>query len=154
MTKKADFNAEEWATVAEAPVLAGMRLVAASRGGTIRESLAVGKVYAKARQEHGESDLLDELVAAPPSPDPGQLRSSGDIGQLSTDRLVEALRILEEKASAEEVEAYRRFVIAVAQAAASAHREGGFLGVGGKDVSDEEQRALDDLAATLKPTSS
>ena len=154
MTKKADFNAEEWATVAEAPVLAGMRLVAASRGGTIRESLAVGKVYAKARQENGESDLLDELVASPPSPDPGQLRSSGDIGQLSTDRLVQALRILEEKASAEEVEAYRRFVIAVAQAAASAHREGGFLGVGGKEVSDEEQRALDDLAATLKPTSS
>ena len=29
MTKKADFNAEEWATVAEAPVLAGLRLVAA-----------------------------------------------------------------------------------------------------------------------------
>ena len=154
MTKKADFNAEEWATVAEAPVLAGMRLVAASRGGTIRESLAVGKVYAKARQENGESDLLDELVASPPSPDRGQLRSSGDIGQLSTDRLVQALRILEEKASAEEVEAYRRFVIAVARAAASAHREGGFLGVGGNEVSDEEQRALDDLAATLKPTSS
>ena len=37
MTKKADFNAEEWAAVAEAPVLAGMRLVAASRRGTIRD---------------------------------------------------------------------------------------------------------------------
>ena len=154
MTKKADFNAEEWATVAEAPVLAGMRLMAASRGGILRESLAVGKVYAKARQEHGESDLLDELVAAPPSADPGQLRASGDIGKLSTDRLAEALRILQEKASADEVEAYRRFVTAVAQAAASAHREGGFLGVGGKEVSDEEQRALDDLAATLKPATS
>ncbi len=154
MTKKADFNAEEWATVAEAPVLAGLRLAAASRGGTIRESLAVGKAYAKARQEHGGSDLLDELVAAPPSPDPDRLRPGGDIGQLSTDRLGEALRILEEKASAEEVEAYRRFVTAVAQAAASAHREGGFLGVGGKDVSEEEQRALDELAATLKPATS
>ena len=43
---------------------------------------------------------------------------------------------------------------AVAQAAASAHREGGFLGVGGKDVSEEEQRALDELAATLKPATS
>ena len=68
--------------------------------------------------------------------------------------MVEALRILEEKASAEETEAYRRFVTAVAHAAASAHREGGFLGVGGKEVSDEEQRALDDLATTLKPATS
>ena len=68
--------------------------------------------------------------------------------------MVEALRILDEKASAEEAEAYGRFVTAVAQAAANAHREGGFLGVGGKDVSEEEQRALDDLATTLNPASS
>ena len=153
MTKKADFNAEEWATVAQAPVLAGMRVVAASRGGTIRESIAVGKTYTKARQEHGESDLLDDLVAAPPAADPGQLRSSGNIAQLSNDRLVEALRTLEEKASPEEVEAYKGFVMAVAQAAANAHREGGFLGVGGKDVSDEERRALDELAVTLSRSS-
>ena len=71
MTTKADFNADEWAIVAEAPVLAGMRLVAASRGGTIRESLAVGKVYAKARQEHGKNELLDELVATPRARIPG-----------------------------------------------------------------------------------
>ena len=147
MTRKADFNAEEWATVAEAPVLAGMRLVAASRGGTIRESIAVGEAYTKARQAHGESELLDALVAAPPAADPGQLRSSGDIAKLSNDRILGALQILEQKASPEEVEAYKMFVTAVAHAAANAHREGGFLGVGGTHVSDEEQQALDELAA-------
>ena len=36
MTKKADFNADEWSTIAEGPLLAGMRVVTASRGGTIR----------------------------------------------------------------------------------------------------------------------
>ena len=55
MTAKADFNAEEWSTVVEAPVLAGMRVVSAGRGGTIRETLAMGKVYAAARQAQGQS---------------------------------------------------------------------------------------------------
>ncbi|MBA3408403.1 MAG: hypothetical protein H0U06_10200 [Solirubrobacterales bacterium] len=63
MTTKADFNADAWASVVEAPLLAGMKLVAAERGGTLRESLAVGKTYSKARRQQGESPLLDEVVA-------------------------------------------------------------------------------------------
>lgn len=48
MTTKASFNAEEWATIAEAPILAGMRVAAAERGGTLRETLAVGRVSGSA----------------------------------------------------------------------------------------------------------
>ncbi len=66
MTKKADFNAEEWSKVVEGPLLAGIRVITADRGGTIRESLAMGQVYAHARQQQGASELLDELVATPP----------------------------------------------------------------------------------------
>ena len=77
MTSKADFNAEEWTTVVEGPVLAGMRVVAAHRGGTIRESLAVAKVYAAAREAQGDSELLDALVSSPPAVDSQQIRASG-----------------------------------------------------------------------------
>lgn len=152
MTKKADFNADEWSTIAEGPLLAGMRVIAAARGGTIRESLAMGQTYAKARQQQGESELLDDLVAAPPSVDPERVRAAGDIGRASSERLREALQLLEQKASPEEVEAYKRFVMSLAEAAAKAHKEGGFMGVGGKQVSDQEQAALDEIAATLERT--
>ncbi|MBA3298851.1 MAG: hypothetical protein H0U24_02105 [Thermoleophilaceae bacterium] len=152
MTKKADFNADEWSTIAEGPLLAGMRVITAARGGTIRESLAMGQTYAKARQQQGESELLDDLVAAPPSVDPERVRAAGDIGRASSERLREALQLLEQKASPEEVEAYKRFVMSLAEAAAKAHKEGGFMGVGGKQVSDQEQAALDELAATLERT--
>lgn len=37
----------------------------------------------------------------------------------------------------------------VAGAVARAHKEGGVLGVGGKDVSPEEQAALDEIEAVL-----
>ncbi len=150
MTKKADFNADEWSTIVEGPPLAGMRVITAARGGTIRESLAMGQTYARARQQQGESELLDELVASPPSVDPNAVRAAGDLGRASSERLREALQLLEQKASTEEIDAYKRFVLAVAEAAAKAHKEGGFLGVGGKQVSDEERAALDDIAATLE----
>jgi hypothetical protein len=150
MTTKADFNAEEWSTLVEAPVLAGMRVVAARRGGTIRESLAVAKVYAAAREAQGDSELLDALVASPPAVDAKEVRESGgDIASVAGERLREALRILAEKASPEEVEEYKRFVREVAEAAAKAHKEGGFIGIGGKEISPEEQVALDELQGIL-----
>ena len=153
MTKKGDFNADEWSALVEGPLLAGMRVITAARGGTIRESLALGQTYAKARQQHGESELLDDLVAAPPAMEPDRLRSAGDISAVTTERLREAVQLLEQKASPDEVEAYKRFVLTLAEAAANAHREGGFMGVGGKQVSEGEQAALDEIAATLQMTS-
>ena len=150
MTKKAEFNAEEWETLVEGPVLAGMRVVTADRGGTIRESLAMGKVYEEARKRHGESELLDELVSSPPVVDQQRAGAAGDLSSVTGERLREALGLLEQKASPEEVEAYKRFVLSVSEAVANAHKEGGFLGIGGKQVSETEQAALDEIAATLQ----
>ncbi len=149
MTKKADFNAEEWSKVVEGPMLAGMRVITADRGGTIRESVAMGKVYAQARQQQGKSELLDELVSSPPAIDPARMRSAGEAGQASSEGLREALRLLAQKASPEEADAYRGFVRDLADAVARAHKEGGLLGVGGKEVSPEEQTALDEIEAAL-----
>jgi hypothetical protein len=150
MTRKAEFNAEEWSTVVEAPLYAGMRVISADRGGTLRETLAVGRAYQEAREGHGESELLDELVKSPPSVDPDRVREAGgNIGALASERLGEAIRILEAKATPEETDAYKRFVMTVAQAVASAHKEGGFLGIGGKQVSDAENKALDEISVAL-----
>lgn len=149
MTNKADFNADEWAKVVEGPLLAGMKVIAADRGGTIRESLAMGQVYAQARQQQGGGELLDALVSSPPALDPARMRSAGEVGQASSEGLGEAIRVLQQKASPEEVDAYKAFVRGVAGTVARAHKEGGFLGVGGKEVSPEEQAALDEIEATL-----
>ncbi len=110
----------------------------------------MGQTYAQARQQHGESELLDDLVSSPPAMEPGRVRSPDQIPTVSRQRLGEAVAILEAKASPEEVATYKRFVVAVAEAAAGAHREGGFAGIGGQQVSEAEQAALDDMAATLE----
>ena len=150
MTTKAEFNAEQWETVVEGPVLAGMRVVSAHKGGTIRESLAIAKVYAAAREGQGESELLDELVASPPAVDSQRVREAGGaVAGAARDRLREALGILGEHATPDELEQYKRFVMQVAEAAARAHKEGGFIGIGGKEISPEEQAALDEIQGIL-----
>ena len=150
MTRKADFNAEEWSTVVDAPLYAGMRVISADRGGTLRESLAMGRVYQEARVHHGESELLDELIKSPPSIDPERIREAGgNIAALSSEQLRKAIEILEAKATSSEIDAYKRFVMTVAQAVASAHKEGGVLGIGGRQISDAENRALDEISTAL-----
>ena len=136
----------------EAPVLAGMRVVTAGRGGRIRETIAIGKVYATAREAQGKSELLDAILSSSPAVDPKGVQEAGNLAAASGDRLREALRILNAKAAVEEESAYKRFVLAVATAAAEAHKEGGFIGIGGKRISDHERVALDEIEAILDGT--
>jgi hypothetical protein len=152
MSTKADFNAEEWSTVVDGPLYAGLRVIAASRGGTLRETMAMGRVYQEARARHGESELLDELIKSPPSLDAESLREvQGNIGELAAQRLRQAVGLLDAKATPAETDSYKKFVMTVAQAAAGAHKEGGFLGIGGTEISDAENRALDEISVALGP---
>jgi hypothetical protein len=151
MTDKAEFNAEEWDKLLEAPALVALRVIAADRGGTIRESLSLGRAYAEARGSE-DGGLLKEIVSSAPHVDPEGLKDPGALERRADEAVREAIRLLEQKATPEEVEAYRGFLMKVADTVAHAHKEGGILGIGGKEVSASEQAALDHLAATLGRT--
>jgi hypothetical protein len=149
MTTKADFNAEEWQTIVEGPALAGLIVVSAQRGGTIRESVQMAKAYTEAREQHPGGDLLGELVAQPPTIEPRQFESSEQLRAEGLARIRDAVALLEGKAEPEEIESYKRFTLSVAERAAEATKSGGVLGIGGERVSDAERQALDEIAAAL-----
>jgi hypothetical protein len=119
-------------------------VIFADRGGTIRETIALGKAYSEARREGG-TELIQEVVASPSRVDP---RSVGGPDQLPG-RIREAVTILEQKTTPEEAAEYRQFILRVADVVAHAHKEGGVLGIGGKEVSEQEQAVLDELANLL-----
>jgi hypothetical protein len=146
VTGKADFTPEEWHTLLEAPVSAGMIVVTAQRGGTFRESFAMAKAYAEARQQHGRSQLLDEIVAAKPERDKTHYHSHEEQKAAGTAHLQDAVAILEQKATPEDVEGYKQFVLTLAGKVAHAHREDG------QEVSPAEQAAIDEIAAVLGTT--
>jgi hypothetical protein len=149
MTKKAEFNAEEWAHVTEGPAVAGMIVITSQKGGTIRESLSMGKAYAEARGSHEGPELIGELLSSNPSVNPADYKTPEELRTGGLQRIRDAVALLETKAQPDEVEAYREFVIAVAQRAAEADKSGGFLGVGGKKVSDNEAAALGEIREAL-----
>jgi hypothetical protein len=147
MTGKADFTTEEWEIIAHGPSLAGLIVITAQRGGVLRESLALTETYAEARKQHGQSELLDEIVSARPALDHTRYRSADDLKEAGLKNLRAAVVLLEQKATTEETEAYKRFVLDLAGRVASAHREHG------TSVSDTEQAALDEIAAALTTSS-
>jgi hypothetical protein len=147
MTTKAAFNAEDWSVVTNAPFLTAMLVIAADRGGTVRESMAISRAYAAAREQDA-GELLRAVLSTPPAIDPATApRTPEDLRREAPATLRQAVGILERDATEDEVVAYKRFVYSLADAVARAHREGGFLGIGGTQVSEHEQEALDEIAA-------
>ena len=100
MTSKSDFTAEEWQLILEAPPSAGMIVVTAQRGGSFRETIAMAKAYAEARQQHGESELLDEIVAAKPERDHTHYHSLEELKQHGLQHLRDSVALLEEQGHA------------------------------------------------------
>ena len=147
MTTKATFNAQDWAVITTAPALAGLFVAAAEPGGQLRESVALSRGYAEARGQ-SPGPLLHEILATAPTLDPAtRPKTPEDIRAVALDQIRRAVRTLDRHATDEELVAYKRFVYALAQGVAAAHKEGGFLGIGGQAVSPNEQTALDAIAA-------
>jgi hypothetical protein len=143
MTTKAAFSPEEWKVVLEGPPAAGLIVITAAHGGTFRETFAMSKAYAEARSEHGDSELLDEIVSAKPKVDHTRYHSADELKNDELGHLRDAMALLESKATAEERDDYRRFVIALANKVAAAHREHG------QSVSPEEAAAIEQITGAL-----
>jgi hypothetical protein len=143
MTTKAAFTADEWDLVRSGPPAAGMMVIAASHGGMIRETFEMAKVYADARGQHGDSELLDELVSAKPERDHTKAHSFEELKENSLRVLRESVELLTAKATPEEVADYRAFILTLAERVAKRHEEEGV------QISPAEQGAIDDVRAAL-----
>jgi hypothetical protein len=143
MTGKADFTESDWRIVLEGPPTAGLIVATAQRGGIFRETLAIAKAYVEARKDHGESELLDEIVSAKPEIDHTRYHSAEELREHGLQHLRAAVEVLERNATPAELDDYKRFVLNVADKVANAHRESG------ESVSADERSAIEAIAATL-----
>lgn len=141
MTSKADFTDSEWEVVREAPPTAGMVAATASAGGSFRESWALAKAFGEARHLHGQSELLDALVAE--RPHAKRYHSPEELEQQGLVLLRQAVELVGQKGTPEELDEYRQFTLEVAQKVAEAHKEGDDA------VSSGEQVALAKIKAAL-----
>ena len=143
MTTKAAFSPEEWKVVLEGPPTAGLIVITAARGGMFRETVAMSKAYGEARAEHGDSELLDEIVAAKPQMDHTRYHSAEELRDNGLRHLRDAVALVDSKATTQERDDYRRFVLTLAGKVAAAHKEGG------QSVSPAEAEAIQQITAAL-----
>ena len=143
MTGKAEFTADDWETILHGPPTAGLIVITAQRGGVFRETVALTQAYVETRKQHGQSELLDEIISAKPALDHGRYHSPEELKDAGLKHLRAAAGLLEQKATADEADAYKRFILDLAERVANAHRENGTT------VSDAEQTAIDEISAAL-----
>ena len=158
MTAKADFTEEEWTTLVRSPIVAGLAITFADPGGPIevvKETSAVLK-FVTGPSGEGRDGLVGEIAdsvreLAQQRKNPvGDFKPRGALaGKEILDELSRANAIVGAKATPEEAEAFRAWILECAQRAADAAKEGGFMGFHAERVSQGEKDMLAQLASTL-----
>jgi hypothetical protein len=153
MTTKTDFTDEEWTRVLRAPFVAGMAISLADPGGPIEMSKETMTTMKSATNPPTREQLLTEIALDIQSmTQQRQNPISGYKPQAAReilDELGSVSEIVSSKATAEEAAAFKQWLLATAQAAADAAKEGGFMGFGAVQVSEGEQKMLDQLRAAI-----
>ena len=160
MSGKTDYVDEEWTRLRRAPLVAGLAVSIADPGGPIEMAHETMATLKAASAPPSREQLLIEvsqdltsMVSQKQNPLEGFKPDSSTLaGKMVLDELAAVNDILNAKATPEEGEAFRRWLLDVAQAAANAAKEGGFMGFHAVRVSEGEQKMLDQLRSTLGVT--
>ena len=150
MTTKSDFPEDEWMRIVQAPFVAGLAISLADPGGPIEAAKESMATIRSATNPPSREQLLTEVALDLQAmtqqrhnplkgyqPAPGQAPGEAVLEELRAVQAVVATR-----ATPEETDAFGQWLLATAQAAADAAKDGGFMGFGAKQVSDGEQTML------------
>jgi hypothetical protein len=143
---------ESWKNVAAGPAAALFMVSASDLSGpigSVKEAQAAGKALLDAASKAEPTSVLASAFGAGLTMD---MASQVKALAPSKDKLIEIVKAGAAAVAAKspgELQAYKNTILSVAQASAEAAKEGGFLGIGAKLVSKEEQAALDALKAAL-----
>lgn len=155
MSTKADFSADQWDVLRTSPMMAAVLVMTASPSGPVglvQESSAVGRMILQAA-DSAQTPLLkslaEDMKTAIPMAKIPKGASPNNVQDAATEILRRTSGLLEEKATPEEASEVRQWLTKVAQVTAEAAKEGGFLGMGGTQVSDQEKAAIARVESTL-----
>ena len=158
MAKQDAFTSDEWSLLRLAPALVAGGVSAAEPSGifsSIKEAAAGAGALMESYKSGNGLELMSSMAAdrsMPAMPDPKSLLGEGSRDQQMQNlktavlgKIREAVDVVSKKASPEEANAYRQLFVAVADKAAGASKEGGFLGFGGVRVSANEQAFIEEV---------
>jgi hypothetical protein len=120
--------------------------------GVVKEALAMVRAVTQSAASTSNElikTLAEEIKARGGKPDMPELPAEREgVHAALIDTCKRAAAVVAQK-SANEAEEYKRWLVALARKTAEASEEGGFLGIGGTVVSEEESSAVNELASAL-----
>jgi hypothetical protein len=157
VTTKSDFSDEEWARIVRAPMVAGLAISLADPGGPIEATKETMATLKNATNPPSREQLLSEvaleiqaLTQQKQNPLKGYKPTKDrPVGDQVLDELRDVQAIIAAKAEPEETAAFGTWLVAAAQAAAEAAKDGGFMGIGAHQVSEREQAMLDQVRGAV-----
>jgi hypothetical protein len=161
MATKTDFTTQEWEALRDAPHFVSLAVATAGASGpfgSLKEAFAPASALVEASKSTNEllRNLCDrtELKAAQKSvrasikaSDMKTLRS--ELQTLAADKARAASAILQQKGASGDADAFRTFLVDIAERTAKAAKEGGFLGFGGEWVSENERTVLNRISEAV-----
>ena len=162
MSNKTDYSREEWQLLMDVPPAVGTAVMYAGRSGvgTVKEAMAMAGGILGARKGFEGIELIEALVNARIQDNekstietlksPYKGLSPEEVLEDAVGKCESVNQLLDEKASPDEADAYVEWTISLAVEVANAASEGGFLGIGGERVSDEEKKAITRIRRALK----
>lgn len=153
MTTKGDFPEDEWSRIVRAPFVAGLAISLADPGGPIEAAKETMATIKTATNPPSREQLLTEVALDVQAMTQQRRNPLGEYklskGEKPGKQVLEELRsvmaVVEARATPEETAALGQWLLATAQAAAEAAKDGGFMGFGAKQVSEGEQSMLDQV---------
>ena len=162
MATKTSFTREEWNRILESVMLSGMAVTAADPSGlfgVLKESMATGRTLLAAKADPSSNELIKAVVSDFESSEGRQAARTqvqtrlkgvavGEMKNQSIAALREVSRLLDNKAPADAA-GFKTWLHHIAENAAEASAEGGFMGFGGTQVSEAEKATLAELSKAL-----
>ncbi len=162
MAGKTDFTPDEWKTLLESTMMAGLAVTAADPGGlwgTLKESMASARTLIVAKHAANATELIKAIAGEFETSEGRATARDGLRTQLSrktpAEIVAKSLEVLKQAAAIVaakapgEAAAFKGWLQHISQAVAEAATEGGFLGFGGVQISDAEKATLAQISATL-----
>ncbi len=155
------YSPQDWFTVMNGPGRAGLYVIAASPSGltgVFAEAGAIARTLQEMMAGQPETPLMQAMTEAFQGAQPAEYanqqsreraRNLEDVKAQAYQGVRQAAWLVGAQMGPEDVAAYKSLLLRVAERVAEAASEGGFLGIGGVQVSDAEKEAIGELRELL-----
>ncbi len=171
MTNQLNYSEEEWYLLKSLPSLIGSAVAMAGRSGmmgTVKEVMASASAVQEGMQEYNHNELISSLIEkvedrkeardkakemmekAQSDMQARGIKSPEDLTRAAIEDIHQAMNILRQNSDSQEMTEYAQFAYNVGVKVSEAAKEGGFFGIGGERVSDEEEAVLSEISMALE----